>query len=152
MQIRILKFITAALLTFSSCSLLSRHETVKLVINPLNHGWYFVEVATDSAGGRHNDDVGIDSIMQLEKMTVKNIQTCEFELRDADGNDLSGNMRLSGLAYRGGGRTFLQFYYPTPEELQTIHKWGPGGPQYQRIVNKGYLQLDMLTGSNDAIH
>jgi hypothetical protein len=131
----------------NACALLGGNPTVKIIVNPKNCGWYFVQLKKDSLI-KDTNEITVNFVsnggIRLQQIVISNYNKYNYVAFDSAGNKISSRMKLSGYLSHNG-MTFFQFYNPTNKQLAEIDRWSVSNMLCQDIVNVSEKQLDSLT-------
>ena len=130
-------------LLLCSCMLFESNRTIKLILNPKNSGWYFVQLIQDST----IKDTGtvilrFDDTTRFLKVHVNDIQKSIVSPFDEKGKSLSPRLKFAGVKEIGNNKSFFEFYNPTNEELANIEKWNPTDQRADQIMSRGDIEFE----------
>lgn len=119
-------------------------NTVRLALDPLQPGWYFVKLEKDSVYTIQSAPLQLDSNTRLVKAAVTDVYKSTVTIYDKAGRDISSQMKLVSLHESGEG-AFFEFYNPSGQDMKKVKNWNVNDPEYTAIRRKGYELFRSLT-------
>lgn len=123
------------LILLIGCSVRKDFNTVNISLNPKSHGWHFIELT--KAGPKENykiANVKFDSGVYLQTAVVSDFDAVDYNVYDADSNEISSTMKLPAVFYHSNQKTYFTFYNPTATDLEEVKQWLPDNAEYDRIM------------------
>jgi hypothetical protein len=117
------------------CSARKDFNTVNIHLNPKSYGWHFIELT--KVGPKENyktANVKFDSGVYLQAAVVSDFDAVDYNVYDADSNEISSTMKLPSVFYHTNQKTYFTFYNPTPSDLEEVKQWLPDNAEYDRIM------------------
>jgi hypothetical protein len=117
------------------CSARKDFNTVNIHLDPQSHGWHFIELT--KVGPIENykiANVQFDSGVYLQTAVVSDFDAVDYNVYDADSNEISSTMKLPSVFYHTNQKTYFTFYNPTPADLEEVKHWLPDNAEYDRIM------------------
>lgn len=128
-----------------SCSgLVEKKNNIDVYINPLDSGWYFIELVKDSTVPRGDVEIRYDTVGGLPKVPVTGIQNYNFRIFGNAGEKISPQVKMAAFVYHTSGHHFFRFYNPSPEALADALNWDPKGENLERLREKSIIELNRL--------
>ena len=117
---------------------------IDVYINPLDSGWYFIELIKDSAAPAGDVEIRYDTIGGLPQVPVNGIENYNFRIFGNSGEKISAQIKMPAFVYHTAGHHFFRFYNPSPEAFADQLNWDPKGANMERLREESIVQLDRL--------
>ena len=140
-----MKFLFLIALISVSCNSNKKQKIAKIIFNPKNYGWYFIEIKKESIPENlFTIKIEFDSLQRFRIINSNSFNTYNYKAYDHNGNEISKRIKLAGILLHYSGRAFFEFYNPSDMELQEIKDWLPINPEYKKIMDRKNQTLDSL--------